>query len=70
VLLELVEGPVDVSRELRKLSGRDGPRHLQDGVRGVIAGPFAELHLDTWSTHRLGQLRELGGERVPVGPEE
>jgi hypothetical protein len=70
VLLELVEGPVDVSRDLRQLSGRDGPRHLQDGIRGVVSGPFAELHLDTRSTHGLGQLRELGGERLPVSPEE
>ena len=29
---------------------------------------FAELHLDTRGTHRLGQLRELGRERAPVSP--
>jgi hypothetical protein len=69
-VLELLEGPVDLGRDMVKLAGCDGTSHLEDGVGGVVSGPLSELHLDPGRPNRLGQLVELCREVVAVCPEK
>jgi hypothetical protein len=59
VFLELVESPAEVNCDVGQLTGRDRAGHLQDGVRGVVAGALAELHLDARSPNRFGKLGQL-----------
>ena len=69
-VLELLERPGDLVRDLVKLAGGHGPGHLQHGVGGVVAGALAELHLDPGRADRLGELGELGGEVVAARLEQ
>ncbi len=69
IVLEFLENTVDVGCNLLQLAGGHSSLHLQDGIRGVVAGSLSELHLDSGGAHRLGQLAKLHREFVTVRPQ-